>query len=53
MVIVKLLLGENHRLWGRQAVKANLTEIEDDPVPRPVCLNIRPLQTQIPSDVTS
>jgi hypothetical protein len=34
MVTVKLLFGVNHRLRGWQG---KLTEIEDDPVPCPVC----------------
>jgi hypothetical protein len=31
MVIVRLLLGENHRLRGLASRKGKLTEIEDDP----------------------
>src|ERR1700722_14655119 len=36
MVIVRLLLGQNHRLRGWQAVKANSAKIEEDPDPCPV-----------------
>jgi hypothetical protein len=51
MVIVKILLGEHHRLRGWQAVKANSPRLKAIPF-RVRFVRIAD-QTQIPSDVTS
>jgi hypothetical protein len=52
MIIMRRPLGEIQ--WLRLASsQGKLTEIEDGPDPYPVCPHSRPLQTQIPFDVTS
>jgi hypothetical protein len=52
MLIVRLLLAQIIGC-GAGKLSRQLTEIEDDPVPCPVCPHSRLLQTQIPSDVPS